>query len=235
MDLHPVAASLRCLSADVASLGDGTMLPREVLDSFEYGLECVYRELVAYKMLVGSTITQEQIDLVRLAMHIVRGLAERALCIGVHSSTNVQGRPRFVITREQLETLIEANFTGPQIAHMLGVSLSTVRRRMDLYNLSIRATYAAISDQELDVCVLEISRMFPMCGSKQMAGHLLARGLRVQQSRIRVAQRRVDPDGVVMRRLTVTQRRRYNVAAPLSLYHIDGNHKLIRYDHRMIM
>ena len=140
----------------------------------------------------------------------------------------MQGRPRFVITREQLETLIEANFTGPQIAHMLGVSLSTVRRRMDLYNLSIRATYAAISDQELDARVLEISRMFPMCGSKQMA-------LRVQQSRIRLAQRRVDPDGVVMRRLTVTQRCRYNVAAPLSLYHIDGNHKLIRYDHRMIM
>ena len=56
------------------------MLPREVLDSFEYGLERVYRELVAYEMLVGSTITQEQIeaiDLVRLAMHIVRGLAER--------------------------------------------------------------------------------------------------------------------------------------------------------------
>jgi hypothetical protein len=214
------------------------MLPREVLDSFEYGLERVYRELVAYEMLVGSTITQEQIeaiDLVRLAMHIVRGLAERALCIGVHSSAILQGRPRFVITREQLETLIEANFTGPQIAHMLGVSLSTVRRRMDLYNLSIRATYAAISDQELDARVLEISRMFPMCGSKQMAGHLLARGLRVQQSRIRVAQRRVDPDGVVMRRLTVTQRRRYNVAAPLSLYHIDGNHKLIRYDHRMII
>ena len=101
---------------------------------------------------------------------------------------------------------------------------------MDLYNLSIRATYAAITNQELDDRIREISRMFPMCGSKQMAGHLLARGLRVQQSRIRVAQRRVDPDGVVMRRLTVTQRRQYNVAAPLSLYHIDGNHKLIRYD-----
>ena len=77
--------------------------------------------------------------------------------------------------------------------------------------------------------ISEISRLFPMCGSKQMAGHLLARGFRIQQSRVREAQRRVDPEGVVMRQLTVTQRRQYSVPAPLSLYHIDGNHKLIRY------
>ena len=158
-------------------------------------------------------------------MHIVRGTAERRALFAC-----MRGRPRIVVTREQLESLIEANFTVPRIAHMLGVSVSTLRRRMDLYNLSIRATYALISDQELDDCVREISRMFPMCGSKQMAGHLLSRGFRVQQSRIRESQRRIDPEGGVMRRLTVTQRRHYSVRAPLSLYHIDGNHKLIRYD-----
>lgn len=55
------------------------------------------------------------------------------------------------------------------------------------------------------------------------------RGAGVQQSRIRDAQRRVDPQGVLMRQLTVIRRRQYNVRAPLSLYHIDGNHKLIRW------
>ena len=164
-------------------------------------------------------------------MRILRGAAERA-----HDGSSLdhsltvrgRGRPRLIVTREQLESLIEATFTTPQIAHMLGVSVSTVRRRMDLYNLCIRATYAAISDHELDQLISEISRLFPMCGSKQMAGHLLARGFRIQQSRIREAQRRVDPEGVVMRQLTVTRRRQYSVPVPLSLYHIDGNHKLIR-------
>ena len=164
-------------------------------------------------------------------MRILRGAAERA-----HDGSSLdhsltvrgRGRPRLIVTREQLESLIEATFTTPQIAHMLGVSVSTLRRRMDLYNLCIRATYAAISDHELDQLISEISRLFPMCGSKQMAGHLLARGFRIQQSRIREAQRRVDPEGVVMRQLTVTRRRQYSEPAPLSLYHIDGNHKLIR-------
>ena len=67
-----------------------------------------------------------------------------------------------------------------------------------------------------------------MCGNSQMRGHLLARGFRVQQTRIREAQRRVDPAGAVIRRLRVLNRREYSVPSPLSLYHIDGHHKLIR-------
>ena len=61
-----------------------------------------------------------------------------------------------------------------------------------------------------------------------MQGHLLAEGIRVQQLRIRECQRRVDPGGVVLRRLTSINRRRYKVNGPLALWHIDGNHKLIR-------
>ncbi len=48
---------------------------------------------------------------------------------------------------------------------------------------------------------------FPMCGNRQMPGHVLARGIRFQQHRIREAQRRVDPAGTVMRRLRTIQRR----------------------------
>ncbi len=67
-----------------------------------------------------------------------------------------------------------------------------------------------------------------MCGNRQMQGHLLSRGYRVQQVRIRESQRRIDPEGCMIRRLHVLNRRRYSVPAPLSLYHIDGNHKLMR-------
>ena len=63
-----------------------------------------------------------------------------------------------------------------------------------------------------------------------MTGYLLSCGFRVQQSRIREAQRRIDPVGTIMRQLKCLYRRRYSVAGPKSLYHVDGNHKLIRYD-----
>ena len=63
-----------------------------------------------------------------------------------------------------------------------------------------------------------------------MSGLLLARGLRIEQSRIRECMRRVNPEGVLQRalELRLIQIRRYHVKGPLSLWHIDGNHKLIR-------
>ncbi|XP_056275020.1 uncharacterized protein zgc:174680 isoform X2 [Pseudoliparis swirei] len=43
--------------------------------------------------------------------------------------------------------------------------------------------------------------------------------------------RRVDPGGILVRTLQLNprRRRRYSVPAPNSLWHIDGNHKLIRW------
>ena len=97
------------------------------------------------------------------------------------------------------------------------------------YGLSITAEYATLTDEELDSVVGEIHHDFPMCTNRQMQGHLLSRGYKVQQQRVREAQRRVDPEGSLMRRLRVVNRRQYQVPVPLSLWHIDGNHKLIRY------
>ena len=43
------------------------------------------------------------------------------------------GRPRLDIRQEQLEYLLHLGFTCPQIAMLMGVSLSTIRRRMSEY------------------------------------------------------------------------------------------------------
>ena len=99
---------------------------------------------------------------------------------------------------------------------------------MDLYDLSVRNLYSTISDEDLDASVKHIQDQFGFCGNRQMKGHLLSEGIRVQQHRIRESQRRVDPGGVALRRLTSIKRRRYKVSGPLALWHIDGNHKLIR-------
>ena len=61
-----------------------------------------------------------------------------------------------------------------------------------------------------------------------MHGRLLRKGYRIQQARIRDSQRSIDSSGTALHRLRVLNRRHYSVLSPLSLYHIDGLHKLIR-------
>lgn len=81
------------------------------------------------------------------------------------------GRPAISISEEQLTYLMDNNFTVPQIANMLGVSVRTVRRRMTDHGLSIRSHYSILSDQDLDIIVGEIQQQFPRCGNRHMRGH----------------------------------------------------------------
>ena len=72
------------------------------------------------------------------------------------SVTDAVGRPSFDIPCDQLQYLIDNRFSVPQIAQLLGVSVSTVRRRMSLYNLSICATYSPMTDVQLDELVANV-------------------------------------------------------------------------------
>eukprot|EP00118_Oscarella_pearsei_P001197 m.6839 g.6839 ORF g.6839 m.6839 type:complete len:146 (+) comp17011_c0_seq1:585-1022(+) len=61
-------------------------------------------------------------------------------------------------------------------------------------------------------------------------GILIGMNLKVQQSRVRESLRRCDPDGVAIRWIASVHRRAaYHVYGPQALWHIDGNHKLIRW------
>ena len=99
---------------------------------------------------------------------------------------------------------------------------------MSDYNLSIRATYYPITDEELDEVITTLQQQFPNWGNRQMYGYLLHCGMRVQFHRVRESQSRIDPEGSMMRRL-VLRRRSYFVPGPQHLWHVDGNHKLIRW------
>ena len=142
-----------------------------------------------------------------------------------------RGRPRYLISRDQVEFLLERCFSVVDIASLLGVSVRTLERRLSEFGLRARSTYSDISDQALDNLMRNILTEFPNTGYKRMTGFLQARGLRIQQSRIREAMRRVNPVGVLLRALELRtiHRRRYQVYGLLALWHIDGNHKLIRY------
>ena len=225
---------IRSVLLDVVRYQDGRRIPGNVLDYYLISLELAYRELVVLDL--TEILTEEQkeaVDIIRQCLVTtkeIERLNQLSECCGTAAviQSGVVGRPMYHISEQSLEFLLESNFTVPQISIMFGVAISTVRRRMSDYGLSVRAHYSAISDSELDVIVSEIQQQYPMCGNRQMQGHLLSRGYRVQQVRLRDSQRRIDPSGTALRRLHVLNRRHYSVPSPLSLYHIDGNHKLIR-------
>ena len=237
MSLTWVVATLKRIESDLAPYHDGCLIPFKVLETFSSSLELVYRELLVKDSLCGLTAEEsEACGLIRCCMVTFQAMCEKWYMqenrpsreLATCPAQGYLGRPRFVINSGQLSMLLEHRFSVPQIADMFGVSISTIRRRMSDYVLSVGATYTDLDDEELDRLVREIQDQFPMCGNRQMQGQLLARRVRVQQYRIRESQRRVDPEGSMLRRLCAIQRRVYKVAAPRSLYHMDGNRKLIR-------
>ena len=144
--------------------------------------------------------------------------------------TGGRGRPAYYITKDQLHFLVSSGFNVPQIASLLNVGKRTIERRLHEFNISLNTTFSLISNDDLDAVVRDIVNEFPNVGSRQLQGFLRARGYNIQQQRVREALRRVDPEGVLLRaiELNVIKRRPYNVKSPLSLWHIDGYHKLIR-------
>ena len=231
-DFEWCRAALQRLLADIAALLSAEIVSLENLEVLENQLEQVYRELACLEVLGsldGDTLrcTGQALEEIR---HLISCIDQPILPRygAVIERTGSVGRPRYDIPEKQLEFLLQSGFTVPQISLILNVSVRTVRRRMEAIDLCVRSFYTSIADQDLDSVVRRIQQQFGLCGNRQMQGHLLAEGIRVQQIRVRESQRRVDPGGVVLRRLTSISRRHYRVNGPLALWHIDGNHKLIR-------
>ena len=139
-----------------------------------------------------------------------------------------RGRPRLELSSTVLEYMIGNRFSVRQISNLLNVSSSSIRRYMNLYGITVRSTYSSMSDQQLDSIVATLQRRHPNSGYRLMRGHLAAMGYRVQQSRVRESLQKVDPIGIATRWFQGIHRRTYSVATPNALWHIDGNHKLIR-------
>ena len=69
---------------------------------------------------------------------------------------NLPGRPAFIISRVQLETLIDLGYTYSTISRMFGVSQRTLLRRRVEYDLPVGRRFADISDNDLDIAVRAI-------------------------------------------------------------------------------
>ena len=145
----------------------------------------------------------------------------------VHSGR--AGRPYFDISEEQLNYFLNYQFSVPDITRALIVSKSTIFRRMDKYGLAARNNSPFISDEELDSKVREMLTQFPNAGYRRVISQLSVAEVKPSQIRVRQSMQRVDPQGVAVRWLRLTPRRKYSMSGPLALWHIDDNHKLIRY------
>ncbi|RVE63433.1 hypothetical protein OJAV_G00136230 [Oryzias javanicus] len=146
--------------------------------------------------------------------------------------SSCSGQSKIVIEREKLKDLLDTHLPVGFIAKCLGVSRRTVYRRMQEYGFSVRGSYSIMTDQELDGIISSLKSHMPNAGYRMVHGHLISMGLRVQWWRMKASMHRVDAAGIFSRLTEVgcVVKRCYSVRGPLSLVHIDTNHKLIRYN-----
>ena len=139
---------------------------------------------------------------------------------------------KYDIPVETLQCLLDSGLKVRDISELLNVSKRTVERRMEDFKLSVRQTYSNLSNEEQKQEVQELCSSFPNVGYRTIHSLLLSKGLKIQQHRVRQAVRECDPCGGLFRRVFLNscriQRRTYSVSGPQALWHIDGNHKLIR-------
>ena len=112
---------------------------------------------------------------------------------------------------------LKANFTVPSITSVLHVGKGTIERRMQEYNLSIRAQYIVITDDRLDKIVLGLKKVNPNSGSEVLIRYLSSSAIRVPWDRLQDSLAKVDPLGKAARGCQTIHRRSYDITRPLAL------------------
>ena len=144
----------------------------------------------------------------------------------INRATQGPGRPRFNITKEQLEYLSSMSFSWSQIATLLGVSRMTIYRRRAEFGLLLDPE-TSLSYSDLNSLVYTMRSEHPEIGETIVWGRLRSLGYRVTRERVRNALHQTDPLSSALRwRGNLTRRKPYSVPGPNSLWHI-GNNNII--------
>lgn len=142
------------------------------------------------------------------------------------------GRPKLDVTREEIIHLKQLNYTWTKIAEILQISRQTLYRRLQEFGID-PCQFSPISESDLDDTLKDIKVSHPSSGEVIIQGHLLYRGIKVPRAKLRSAIHRVDHVNTMSRQTSVIRRRVYSTPYPNAVWHIDGNHKMIRW--RMII
>lgn len=97
------------------------------------------------------------------------------------------------------EFLRNLKFTWIKISSIIGVSRSTLYRRLEEEGISRTITYTDISDLALDRLIHRIKLEHPHDGERMMIGHLSRHTVRVTRCRLRASIHRVDPINTALR------------------------------------
>ena len=76
--------------------------------------------------------------------------------------------------------------------------------------------------------MIDIKQRHPNDGERLIIGHLTRQNIILPRTRIRASIHRIDPQGTAVRSVAV-RRQVYHAEGPNYVWHIDGNHKLIKY------
>ncbi|CAL8255966.1 unnamed protein product [Boreogadus saida] len=95
--------------------------------------------------------------------------------------------------------------------------------------IPVRSMRPAIDDGELEQHVRQLQGQYPNSGNEIIRALLRTQGVFVTRSRVREMLTRVNPTAAARRWSRTVARRVYHVPYPNSLWHIDGNMRLIRW------
>ena len=98
------------------------------------------------------------------------------------SSSTTVGSPKVNMDRAESERLRSLRFSWYEVSVIMGVSVKTLQRRAKEWNI---ATHSDVTDQRLKEIIQEVLNQFPGVGEVMLTGHLNAKGVHVQRSRIR--------------------------------------------------
>ena len=94
------------------------------------------------------------------------------------------GRPEFSVSREKPEYLLSFDFTATDIAKTLGVSRSTIHRRLAEYNISVSSRWSSLTDDQLDVS--QVQRNFPNARFRDTDSQLRAQDISAKRKNKRM-------------------------------------------------
>ena len=96
------------------------------------------------------------------------------------------------------------------------------------YDLKVKY-FSRVSDNQLDLEVLALTNDYPFCAEIMLRKLLKDRGFNVERYRLRGSIHRVNNFDVQARKKERLKRRVYNIKGANHLWHIDTNHKLIKW------
>lgn len=140
------------------------------------------------------------------------------------------GAPKFLIPKQVLENFLEDGCLIEEIANMLNISVRTIYRRMEDYGLS-KHKFSEINEEDLDILLIRLVEEFPHCGEVMLRELLKERSIKITRQTLRDSLNRIDENGSLkMRKKKSLHRRVYSVQGPNHLWHLDTNHKLVRWN-----